>query len=187
MDKGEIPSLVESAGVQSESETSGSLVFSVIVGREIGVFDDWRRVVCATVCLPEAVLRIHMTRKDAELDFQFSFSTGSARVVESKSAFPGSMPRQPPTIVEPPAFDSGIAVGTSLDAQGGIPCDIVGMERVRKAAYVVFKGGEPGIYNDWEDVLNQVDSVSEGWFKGYDTYWEAQMALALAEAWGVVM
>lgn len=53
-------------------------------------------------------------------------------------------------------------------------------KKEKAAAYVVFKGRRPGIYDDWESCKDQVDGFSGCKFKGYSTFQEAQSAWDVA-------
>lgn len=45
-----------------------------------------------------------------------------------------------------------------------------------KKYYTVFKGRNPGVYDDWEDAKEQMDGVEGAWCKGYATSAEATAA-----------
>lgn len=54
-------------------------------------------------------------------------------------------------------------------------------KRVRKAAYVVFRGRQPGIYRTWNECDAQVKGFADCKHKSYEIFEEAERAWAAWE------
>ncbi|KAJ7711504.1 hypothetical protein B0H16DRAFT_1480288 [Mycena metata] len=102
----------------------------------------------------------------------------------------GSGPRHPVYYFESPSrrgFTSSWAeAGTETQGVPGGHVHTVSKgakkKRVKKAAYTVFFGRVPGVFQTWEDVKLSVNGVSNAIFRGYGTINAAHTAYAYAQA-----